>query len=608
MNYSIIFLEIFIVLALLAGLVSMLWFVIASLLEEKVPVLTPGEYIFDYVVVGAGSSGSVVASLLSKHSKSTILLVEAGDRFGFLSKIPLLTTFQQKGVNDWSFLSTRQAHSSRGLEEERQCLPRGKGLGGSAQLNYMLHFDGYEGDFERWSRDFKLKGWDWLSFKPFLQAGNSKPFERLEITPDYSKIATAFHRASSAFEHRNWHFRKAQYNIKNGIRYNVYQRYLQKAYKQRNLRVMTNTLAKSIEFRMDTKKGKKVAVRSVRLATKDANTGKEFVFEVNVLRELIICAGAYQSPQLLQVSGLGNRTHLKEQQVRSEPFLPHLPMVGQNLHDHLNLPLYVSIDTVGPSLNQRALLSPWSILSYLTVGGGHLANFGVLGHVHNYAKNLSDIFGLTFFAAGAIDEAALMSISNFRKSYFRALFPRYYNSSQEGFVLISSCLQPLSRGEVQIQSSSIRRQPLINPNYLSDRRDIACTIKAVRAGIELVNSQPFSSLLGPQIHWPRIKECLNGVENEFILQGPSDKYLECLIRHVGLGSHHPGGTCRMGTNAQNSVVNAKFKVHGIENLRIIDGSVLPTPISGNPNSIIVGMAVRGAAMILKEEKKKTINN
>ncbi|XP_075144983.1 neither inactivation nor afterpotential protein G [Haematobia irritans] len=603
MNYS----KLFIVLALLVGLVSMMWFVIAAMLEEKVPVLKPGEYIFDYVVVGAGTSGSVVASLLSKHSTATVLLVEAGDRFGFLSKIPLLTTFQQKGLNDWAFLSTPQMHSSKGLDDQRQCLPRGKGLGGSAQLNYMLHFDGFEGDFERWNREFGLKGWDWLSFKPFLQAGNSKPFERLEISHDYSKIATAFHRASMEFEHKNWHFRKAQYNIKNGLRYNVYQRYLQKAYKRRNLRVMTNTLAKSLQYRVDG--SGKVFVKSVQLATKDESTGKEHIFEVNILREIIICAGAYQTPQLLQVSGLGNREELRKLKVDVPPFLPHLPMVGKNLHDHLNLPLFVSIDTEGPSLNQRALLSPMSILSYLTMGGSHLGNFGVLGHMYNYGKNLSDVFGLTIFAAGAIDEAALMSISNFKKSHFRALFPRYYNSSQEGFVLISSCLQPLSRGDVKILSPNIRKHPVINPNYLASPKDIECTIKAIRAGIELVNSESFSSLLGTHLHWPRIKECLDPFEKKFSKYvQPSDRYLECLLRHVGLGSHHPGGTCRMGTNAQNSVANSKFRVHGIENLRIMDASVLPTPISGNPNSIIVGMAVRGAAMILKDQMKSQTND
>lgn len=358
-------------------------------------------------------------------------------------------------------------------------------MGGSSQLNYMLHFDGYEGDFERWSKDFNLSDWDYASFKPYLQAANAKPFERLDITAEYSKLAKSLHASSLEFEHKTWRFRKAKYNIKNGLRYSVYQRFLQTAYKYRNLRIMINTLAKSVEFHYDTQK-KQISAHSVWLATKDETRGsaKEQIFEVKVTREVIISAGAYQSPQILMISGLGNQQELRKLDINIPSFLPDMPLVGQNLHDHLNLPLYISIDTVGPTLNQRSLLNPWSILNYLTVGGGHLGNFGVLGHIDNYGKNPSDVYGLTFFAAGAIDEAALMSISNFKKSHFRAAFPRYYNSTQEGFVLISSCLQPISRGSVILQSKNIRRSPLIDPNYMAEITDVECTIKGIRAGIE----------------------------------------------------------------------------------------------------------------------------
>ncbi|XP_061399547.1 neither inactivation nor afterpotential protein G [Musca vetustissima] len=597
MDYSIE--EICILLALFVGLLSMMWFVIVALMEERVPIIHPGDYLFDYVVVGAGTCGSVVASILAKHSNATILLVEAGDKFGILSKIPLLTTFQQKGINDWGFLSTSQLHSSKGLEDARQCLPRGKGLGGSSQLNYMLHFDGHEGDFERWSRELNLTNWNWSSVKPFLKAGAARPFERMDITPDYSLLAKAFNEASVEFLHKPWHFRTAQYNVKNGLRHSVYQRFLQSAYKQKNLRIMLNTYAKSIEFALDENPNKNVYAKSLWLSTKDEKSGKEYSFEVRIGRELVVSAGAYQTPQLLMVSGLGKRNELKQIIGNVSAFLPDVPMVGQHLHDHINLPLYISIDAVGPTLNQRSLLNPMSILNYLTTGGGHMGNFGVLGHIGHFGRNLSDTYGLTFFGAGSIDESVLMSISNFKKSHFRALFPRYYNSSQEGFVMISTCLQPLSRGNVKIQSSNIKKHPLIDPKYMAEKADVECTLKAIRAGIEVVTSEAFSSL-GVQIHWPRIKECIGSVEHNIRNNNPSNEYLECLIRYVGLGSHHPGGTCKMGTNVENSVVNEEFKIHGIDKIRIIDASVLPTPLSGNPNSILVGMAMRGAAMILKD--------
>lgn len=349
----------------------------------------------------------------------------------------------------------------------------------------MLHFDGYEGDFERWSSELNLKSWNWSSVKPFLKAGTARPFERLDIKPDYSLLAKAFNDASVEFVDKQWQFRKAQYNIKNGLRFSVYQRFLQSAYKQKNLRVMLNTYAKSIQFALNQDPQKNVYAKSLWLSTKDDKSGKEYNFEIRIGREIIVCAGAYQTPQLLMVSGLGRHSELEKIIGNVPSFLPEVPFVGQHLHDHLNLPLYVSIDVVGPTLNQRSLLSPLSILNYLTTGGGHMGNFGVLGHMENFGRNLSDTYGLTFFGAGAIDESVLMSISNFKKLHFRALFPRYYNTSQEGFVMISTCLQPASRGNVKIQSVNVKKHPLIDPNYMAEKVDVECTIKAIRAGIEV---------------------------------------------------------------------------------------------------------------------------
>lgn len=366
---------------------------------------------------------------------------------------------------------------------QRQCLPRGKGLGGSAQLNYMLHCENYERDFENWSNDLNLSYWNWNSVKPFLEAGNAKPYERLELPHDYSKITLALQKAQNEFMHKPWNFRKARYNIKNGLRYSVYQRFVHNAFKYKNLKIMTKTMAKQIMFRMD--QADKVKVRGLKIAIKDEHTRKEQIFEVDVQRELIVCAGTYQSPQLLMVSGLGRQDELRNFNVFVPDFLPELPMVGRQLHDHINLPLYSSIQVVGPTLNQRALFDPFSLFNYLTIGSGHLGNFGVLGHIDQLEDTVGKSYSLTFFGAGAIDEVALMSISNFKKHQFRALFPRYYNTTQEGFVVISHCLKPISRGSVTIQSPNMRKNPIINPNYFAEQQDVECTIKAIRAAVEV---------------------------------------------------------------------------------------------------------------------------
>ncbi|XP_037949799.1 neither inactivation nor afterpotential protein G [Teleopsis dalmanni] len=595
------FQKIVVIGACIIACLSFLWLLLCKLLEERVSnTLEPAEgYVFDYVIVGAGTAGSVVASLLAKYSNSTVLLVEAGDKFGFLSKIPLLTTLQQKGVNDWSFLSVPQKHSSRGLKEQRQCLPRGRGLGGSSQLNYMLHFDGYPQDFYYWYKTHNLSTWRWDFIKPYLDAVNPSPNEMYEIRRDYSKLTTALHLAEEELIHKPWLFRRARYNIKKGLRYNVFQHFLKPAFKYKNLHIITNAMAKRIELKKDKK-----SVKSLLIGVKDEYTRKEKLFTVDIREELILSAGAYQSPQLLLVSGIGDYEQLEKLNIKLQK---QLPKVGTNLHDHLNQPLFVSIEVIGPTLNQKALLDPYSLFNYLSSGTGHLGNFGVLAHVDDIFSVHN--FGLTFFAAGAIDETALMSISNFKREHFRALFPRYHNSTQEGFVIISTCTKPKSRGSVTISNSNIRKNPLINPNYLSKDIDVNCTIEAIRAAVEIITSEAFANLR-PRIHWPKIKNCAKygPFELDFVWNKPSDSYLECILRHVGLGSHHPAGTCSMGSTAMNSVVDAEFRVHGLKNLRVIDASVIPIPLSGNPNSVVSALAVRGVTMILKMQLNENINN
>ncbi|KAH8414084.1 hypothetical protein KR222_005957, partial [Zaprionus bogoriensis] len=603
--------EILVAGACIVATFSALVLLVCRLLKEDVPnvfVLRDTDMTFDYVIVGAGTGGSTLAALLTKHSNGSVLLIEAGGPFGLLSRIPLLTTFQQKGINDWSFLSVPQKHSAKGLIERRQTLPRGKGLGGSANLNFMLHFDDFGPDFDSWCQLYNLSNWCWQNMRSFMAAAKPKPVDLYEITRRYSALTQALDDAREEFGHKSWKFRSSVYNIRNGLRHSVYHQFLLPVLSSDNLRLLPHALVKRINLSQEPA----LRASSVVVGLKDEHS-KETLFTINVRRELLLCAGAYQSPQLLLASGIGESSRLARMQI---PLQHHLPLVGGGLHDHFNLPLFVSIGVVGPTLNQRALLSPANLFHYLSSGTGAFGNFGVLGHISGSEESAAP-FGITFFGAGAIDESTLMSISNFKREAFRALFPRYHNATQEGFVVISSCLQPSSRGTVTLQHRSMRRNPLINPNYLSELEDISCTIAAIRNAVKVaylaitscgyfnlsvfffkvVTSSAFAALQ-PRIHWPKLQECQNfgPFERDFVEQQPSDLYLECLMRHVGLGSHHPGGTCALGR-----VVDSHLRLHGVPNLRIVDASVLPRPVSGNPNTAIAAIAFRAASWILKDE-------
>lgn len=405
-----------------------------------------------------------------------MLLVEAGGSFGYLSRIPLLTTFQQKGLNDWSFLSVPQKFSSKGLIERRQCLPRGKGLGGSANLNFMLHHDGYGHDFDTWEKLYNLSNWRWDEMKSFLKAAKPNSENLYEIPRRYSALTDALEAAKEELEQEDWQFRRSVYNIKNGLRYSVFHQFLLPVLKNKNLRLLPHALVKRINLSEEPT----LSASSILVGLKD-ESDKELEFTIKVRRELLLCAGAYQTPQLLLTSGIGNSATLTRMEI---PVRLHLPLVGEGLHDHFNMPLFVSIGVIGPTLNQKTILSPINLFHYLNSGTGVFGNFGVVGNIYGNDEPMP--FGITIFGAGGIDESSLMSISNFKRSAFRALFPRYHNATQEGFVIISSCLQPHSRGSVTLQHKSMRRNPLIDPNYLSNEQDVLCTIKAIRNSVKVI--------------------------------------------------------------------------------------------------------------------------
>ena len=181
------------------------------------------------------------------------------------------------------------------------------------------------------------------------------------------------------------------------------------------------------------------------------------------------------------------------------------------------------------------------------------------------------------------------------------MFPLHHNASQEGFVLLNSCNQPKSRGWIRLTSRNIKVPPLIDPNYLQHKDDISCLIKSVRLAVRVMETDTFKKI-GAKIHWPRLRECMKFGPSRIDIETnhPSDEYIECLARQVAITTHHPGGTCAMGTKADEAPLDSRLRVRGVERLRVADASVLPTPISGTPNSVLVSVAERAADIILED--------
>lgn len=337
-----------------------------------------------------------------------------------------------------------------------------------------------------------------------------------------------------------------------------------------------------------------------------------FIETIHAKNEIILSAGAFHSPQILKLSGIGPEQELKRHRIE---LVHDSPNVGMNLYDHLNLPLYVTVNEA-MSITRNKVLSFKEVQEYLLYGKGVFSNFGVIG----YLNDVSNDHGIGIFGAGTIDEKLLRKIVNYKmevirnnslginskmfqfvhSQVFRESFPHYQNGSQEGFVILSTCNQPSSRGYVKLRSKLVADLPIVNPNYLHNSEDVACMIRSLRLAVELMNTEYFQQV-GAKIWWPKFNECRNFEPSKLDIQTnyPTDRYLECIIRMTAVTAHHPGGTCAIGTHVDD-VLDTRMHVRGVENLRVIDASVLPTPISGTPHTILVALAKYSADLILND--------
>lgn len=491
--------------------------------------------------------GSTLGWALTKESNYSVLLIEAGGRFNLLSKIPIASITLQGNANvDWKFRTVPQKFSSKGFINRQQKWPRGKGLGGSAQINYMLHYGGIRRDFDEleahggktWAfnelkellsmpLDYdneqyceRINGQNGCKVKTQIRKYFKSPFERISITridPNKSLLTKAF--LESAHEMSEpVRFKASEYHTKNGYRHSTYHMYLKPAFHHTNLYILAETQVLKVLFNGKEAVGVQVA--------RDYDSS----FEIKAKKEIILSAGAIQSPQLLKLSGVGPKDELKAVNIEPIAFNNH---IGTNLYDHFNMPLFVSINT-SATVNLKKLLSMNAIFEYIRNGTGIYSNMAIIGQ----GSSMNGDYGTLVFAMGSADENALRDVSNLDSETFKKFFPLHYNHSEEGFVILSMCHKPKSRGSVRLSGNSVYDEPLIDPRYLEDEKDVRCMLNAIQLSYNVVRSNPLQKL-GAKIHWPLISECL--IDNEELSQDqlPSKQYLVCVLEYGALTAHHP---------------------------------------------------------------------
>lgn len=499
---------------------------------------------YDYVVVGAGSAGSVVANrLISADPSLEVLLLEAGGddtrpEIFVPSALPALFGTEI----DWAYLTEPEP----GLDGRRIYHPRGKVLGGSSAINGMIYIRGNRHDFDRWEAAGN-SGWGYEHVLPyFIRAeANSRGADRyhggdgplaVSDNPALDPRSEAFLDAATELGFTaNPDFNGAtqdgfgpfQVNIRSGRRITSAEAYLRPVLGEPNLTVATNALATRIVM---------TDGRASRLDyVRDGETIEAFI-----RRELVLCAGAFESPKLLMLSGIGPAQHLTELGV---PVEVDLPGVGANLHDHPR----IDVAFGNPSPTE---IDPAS--NILEVAG--------------FLNTSSDPQGpdIQFHFAATLVNPALLDRG-------------------PGWQIIVCPTRPRSRGEVRLQSVDPSVHPTLRFNYLTDSEDRAALLRGLAVARELGRSDAFAPI--------RSEELFPGADVR------DERELEACLRQMMDSEYHPVGTCKMGTD-ESAVVDPQLRVRGVNGLRVADASIFPEITSGNTNAATVMIGEKAADLLL----------
>lgn len=533
---------------------------------------------YDYVVVGAGSAGCVLANRLSAGGVYRVLLLEAGGsdhRFWVQVPIGYGKTYYQRAVN-WMYMT----ESVPGLAGRQSYWPRGKVLGGSSSINAMVHIRGNAQDYDGWAAAGN-PGWAYQDVLPYFiksethlagtrrYHGDCGPLYVSDTSRDAHPLCQCFLDAGvQAGLTRNDDFNGAaqagvgrySLTVKNGVRMSSAKAFLRPAMKRPNLAVLTHAQVTKVLFSGKSAQGVEY-VRSGRRHT------------VRALKEVILCGGAINSPQLLQLSGIGPADVLEPLGI---PILHHNAAVGRNLQDHIGVDYLFRC-------NQKTLndeLNPW--WGKLAAGLRYvLTRRGPLGLSINQAGG--------FFSTGLAGPAPDMQLYFSPVSYTRAppdTRPLMNPDPFPAFLLGVSNCKPKSRGYLKVRSADPFASPEIQPNYLSGDEDIRAMLEGVRFIRRLASMPALKAVI--------IDELRPGAHCQ------SDEDLVRDIRDSAWSVFHPCSTCRMGPDPQISVVDPCLRVHGVENLRVADASIFPQLISGNTNAAAIMVGEKASDLILQD--------
>ncbi|CAH2106576.1 unnamed protein product [Euphydryas editha] len=557
---------------------------------------------YDFIIVGGGSAGSVIANRLSEITDWKILLLEAGPEPPIESDIPYMANTIYKSKYDWQYYTQNDGVHHQAFKTNSVFWPRGKMLGGSSSLNAMIYIRGRSSDFQAWKRAGNPS---WSPEKVNVYYKKAESLQNIKLLNDSDVRNTYGHNGPQVINSFNSTYRDITLNVleswdimgfkrvkdinaakfqglgisgiiastaANGRRYSTYKSYLESIKNRNNLKIVSNALATKILINNEKRAyGVNVDILSEK---------KTFYAK----REVIISTGTINTPQLLMLSGIGPKEHLLSKNISC---IVNLPGVGKNLHDHINVPIVIYGDEPGEE-NQAEHL--FEVLKYMYNKTGLLAQNSFSDITAFFSRNQS--LGYPEFQTHlAILGKKSQSVQNVFAGYKEYIKNSFIepNVNKSLFIFSFHLLHPSSRGSIYLNTSNPYDYPIINANYFGESQDLQATVDGIKMLTKIVKTPYFRSI-NAFIHRVNISEC-----NQYDFE--SDLYWNCYVINTSGTVYHPVGTAKMGPDPKDSVVNNFLKVHGVKGLRVIDASVMPSVTSGNTNAPTIMIGEMGSDMI-----------
>ncbi|KAL6421989.1 hypothetical protein ACFW04_010829 [Cataglyphis niger] len=576
-------------------------------LNQEIPDMTPEfEDVYDFVVIGAGTAGATIAARLSEIPQVKILLIEAGSNENILMDIPLTVGLLQLSNDiNWKYRTKPSNKYCLGMDNNSCNWPRGKVMGGSSVLNYMIASRGGAEDYDRWA-EMGNEGWAYKDILKYFKKLETIDIPELQSDTIYhgtkgplhisyplfhTPLAEAFLKAGKELKYPlvDYNgkdmigFSYLQSTIMNGIRMSSNRAYLYPIHNRKNLHVTRHSMVRKVLI--DRRTNRAIGVEFIKYGR---------VISVLASKEVILCAGAIGSPQLLMLSGIGPAEHLTKlgiDVIRNAP-------VGENLMDHVAFGGLTWIVNASISIKLHDVFNPAYpfLADFLnrqsgpfTIPGGSEA----LAFINT--KDLEKRTGLPdielLFIGGCVKGDLFFPILTGFNTQMKQIWNKYLY--KYGWTIMPILLRPKSRGRIRLLANDVNVKPEIVPNYFDDMEDVKTMIAGIKAAIKIGQTKAMQ-MFDSQFSNDTIPGCENYIYDSFA-------YWDCMIRTIPFTIYHYSGTCKMGPkNDPTAVVDPKLKVIDIQGLRVADASIMPDIISGHLN-IPVYMIAEKLADMIKEE-------